>query len=516
MRIMSGFYENVKNYISQHHMLEPGDGVVAGVSGGADSVCLLLMLIKLRDEWIDSEKEGIPLRIKVIHVNHMIRGAEADRDENFVVSLCEKHDIEYQVYRKNIPEMAEKEHLTEEEAGRIFRYKVFSEEAEKMEIQCNLNNTSEKKYRVRIAVAHNKDDLAETVIYNMIRGSSLLGLAGIKPVRDRIIRPLLMCTRSEIEKQLQEWNQSFIQDSTNLNPEYSRNKIRIQIMPLLNEINEGSREHLADIASDAIRLAEDIDREINKYDNCGSEDKAESSLADKSCLVDNSERCLVNKDESSLVDKLDSLDNKKSTLIHIDELLSLSSLARGERVLRALEYVAGRRKDITREHIDSVIRLSDMQSGKRVDLPYNMVAVRNYDGIVVSCKNAADSYISEKGKGVPVFGQNSSIVLKKIQYNGNVEISKKEYTKMIDCDKINSVLVLRTPEPEDFIVINESGGRKKLSRLFTDFKLDRAKRGNVPVVADGNEIVWVVGMRLSERYKITDSTETIMEISYSG
>jgi tRNA(Ile)-lysidine synthase len=78
------------------------------------------------------------------------------------------------------------------------------------------------------------------------------------------------------------------------------------------------------------------------------------------------------------------------------------------------------------------------------------------------------------------------------------------------------VLVLRTPEPEDFIVINESGGRKKLSRLFTDFKLDRSKRGNVPVVADGNEIVWVVGMRLSERYKITDSTETIMEISYSG
>ena len=510
MRIMSGFYENVKNYISQHHMLEPGDGVVAGVSGGADSVCLLLMLIKLRDEWIHSEENGLPIRIKVIHVNHMIRGAEADRDENFVVSLCEKHDIEYQVYRKNIPEMAEKEHLTEEEAGRIFRYKVFSEEAEKMEIQCNLNNDSDKKYRVRIAVAHNKDDLAETVIYNMIRGSSLLGLAGIKPVRDRIIRPLLMCTRSEIEKQLQEWNQSFIQDSTNLNPEYSRNKIRIQIMPLLNEINEGSREHLADIASDAIRLAEDIDREINKYDNCGSEDKAESSLADKD------KSSLVDKAESSLEKKSDGFENRKRTLIHVDELLSLSSLARGERVLRALEYVAGRRKDITREHIDSVIRLSDMQSGKRVDLPYNMVAVRNYDGIVISCKNAADSYISEKGKGVPVFGQNSSIALKKIPYNGNVEISKKEYTKMIDCDKINSVLVLRTPEPEDFIVINESGGRKKLSRLFTDFKLDRAKRGNVPVVADGNEIVWVVGMRLSERYKITDSTETIMEISYSG
>lgn len=436
-------------------MLSPGDTVIAGVSGGADSVCLLSVLVRMRaefaeasgitDEPVSSSDEALDIR--VVHVNHMIRGEEADRDEAFVRRLCDSFGVGFNVYKKDIPAMAKEQHLTEEEAGRIYRYECFKKEAECID-------------NAKIAVAHNRDDLAETVLYNMVRGSSLLGLSGIKPVRGNIIRPLLMTSREDIEKYLNEEGLTFVTDSTNLEADYARNKLRLKVMPLLKEINAGAVDHIVEIAQESSELAQDIKKEILRV---GDSD------------------------------------------VDIGLLNSLSALAKGELILAAMERVSGRRKDITKEHIRSVIALAEKESGKRVDLPYGMIAERVYDRITIR----RESVKTEGDRGLQ-----GSLVAETFDYTEGLDISKKEYTKMIDCDKIKSTLVLRTPQPDDYIVVTGDGGTKKLTRYFTDSKLEREKRESVPVVADGNEIVWIVGMRLSERYKISPSTKTVMQITY--
>ncbi len=466
------FIDSIIKYINNNEMISSGEGVIVGVSGGADSVALLRVLLQLKKSF---EEKGEGLSLKVIHVNHMIRGDEADRDERFVIELCASADIPYKVYHEDIPLLAKKLHMTEEEAGRHFRYKVFENEAETLE--------KEIQKRVRIAVAHNKDDLAETVLYNMIRGSSLFGLSGIRPVRGRIIRPLLMTRRSEIEGFLKELEQSFITDSTNMLTEYSRNKIRLSVMPELNGINDRAVDHIVDVALDSLRLRDDISAEIT----------------DAGCIL-----CEEGK-----------------SVIYISEFKGLGQIAQGECILKALENVCGRRKDISREHIEAVRRLIDLETGKSVDLIYRMRARRSYNEIII-CKDektsGKSSYIEEASieeafmDGMDTFP--GVLETEVLDYDEGLEISKKEYTKMIDYDKIKTALVLRTPKQDDYIVINGDGGRKKLSRFFSHSKIEQSERTGFPVVADGDEIVWVVGLRLSEAYKVTPDTKRVMVLRY--
>ena len=476
-----GLYDSVTEYMKQAGMLTDVSGVVVGVSGGADSVALLRLLCQCRDA-ISLQKGVKPadaLKINVIHINHMIRGEEADRDERFVQDLCQRLDVSFKVYREDIPKMARDQHLSEEEAGRIFRYQCFEKEADL------LSKDGTDAREVRIAVAHNKDDLAETVLFNMIRGSSLLGLSGIKPVVGRIIRPLLMTSRAEIEDYLKELSQDYITDSTNLTTDYTRNKIRLSIIPQLREINGSAVDHIVEVAQDASRLNQDIAAEISAH---------------------------------YYVENNSTADREANQEIHIPSFRTLSTLAKGELVLSKMEKLSGRRKDITREHIRSVCALADMESGKSVDLIYGIQARRSYDTIVLSIKSNSkktsitqEQTMEKSGESQPT----GTITTEIIPYDASLDLSKKEYTKLIDCDKINFVPVLRTPQPDDFIVVSGEGGSKKLSRFFTHSKVDREKRESFPVVADGDEIIWVVGLRLSERYKVTGSTKRVMKITYT-
>ena len=488
-------YDQIIKYMDSYKMLSPGDGVVAGISGGADSVCLLTILSRYR-KCMAEENNCQPdeaLKIVAVHINHMIRGSEADEDQIYVQRFCEELGVHFVSYKEDIPKMAQERHLTEEEAGRIFRYECFKKEADKLEEDGFAGYGDEvhtvqsfRRNAVKIAVAHNKNDLAETVLYNMIRGSSLLGLSGIKPVRGRIIRPLLMTERSAIEEYLNEQNISYRTDSTNLVPDYSRNKIRLMVMPLLREINAGADQHIADIALDAIRYEEDINKEIDNFN--GYLTDADDNVSESVYDADNTEDR-----GSSPVSRCE---------LDIQKMAGLGTLARGELILRNVEKVCGRRKDITRDHVTSILKLTETESGKRIDLPYNMYAERVYDKLIISLKN-------QDRKSAP-----GSIEIRKYPYTADIDISKKEYTKMLDCDKINNTLVLRNPRPDDYIVINEAGNRKKLSRFFTAQKVERDLRRSIPVVADGNEIVWIVGMRLSERYKIGAKTREVIEITY--
>ena len=474
---MKEFENKIIEYMKAYSMLDfesiesKASGVVLGVSGGADSVALLSFFVSLRNSVAPK------LLLKVVHVNHMIRGEEADSDQEFVEELCKRLNVPYKVYREDIPAMAKKLDMTEEEAGRNYRYKAFRE--------CALELEMEYKCKCRIAVAHNKDDLAETVLYNLIRGSSLLGLAGIKPVRDMIIRPLLDTSRAELEEYLKELGQDYVTDSTNLETEYTRNKIRHLVMPELKKMNSAAVQHIVDVARDALELGNDIgDRLLCAHDK---EEREPSGVYE---YPDGRKQDIYEREE-----------------ISIAQLRNETHLAAGEMILGAIESVCGRRKDITREHLREVYELSEKESGKSVDLPYGMIAERVYDRIVIRMRTV----LNEKGSSDEVEGR---IVISHIPYSETLEISKKEYTKMIDCGKIKSTLVLRKPLPDDYIVISKDGGKKKLSRYFTAEKIERELRQAVPVVADGNEIVWVVGMRLSERYKIDSETQTVAVIEY--
>ncbi len=206
-------HSKVMDFITKNNLVSAGDTVICGLSGGADSVSLLLVMREL------SDKLGI--NVEAIHVNHCIRGEESDRDEAFCRELCSRLGVRFNAYSCNVPEYAEKTGLSHEEAARKLRYQIF-------------NDNSEGKL---IATAHNANDNLETAVLNLARGTGLKGLTGVPVSRGNIIRPLLCVSRSEIEAYLAENNQEYVTDSTNLSDDYTRNKIRHRIIPLLEEIN---------------------------------------------------------------------------------------------------------------------------------------------------------------------------------------------------------------------------------------------------------------------------------------
>lgn len=200
-------------FIEKYNMLSCGDVVVCGLSGGADSVFLLTVMREICG--------NIGVTVEALHVNHCLRGEESDRDEHFCCELCERLSVPFTAVSCDVRSYAEKNSLSCEESARILRYNIFSE-------------YSQGK---KIATAHNADDNLETVIHNLIRGTALKGLAGIPPVRENIIRPILTVSRSEIEEYLRKIGQNYVTDSTNLVDDCTRNKIRHQIIPLMKEIN---------------------------------------------------------------------------------------------------------------------------------------------------------------------------------------------------------------------------------------------------------------------------------------
>ena len=194
-------------------MLSEGDTVICGLSGGADSVALLLSMIQLR--------EKLNIRVEAVHVNHSIRGIESDRDELFCSELCKKNDVTFTAERCDVIGQSKQRQLSLEETARELRYDIFRKVS----------------FGKKLATAHNANDNLETVILNLARGTGIKGLAGIPCIRGNIVRPLLNCSRSEIEDFLASIGQDYVTDSTNLSDDYTRNKIRHKIIPLLEEIN---------------------------------------------------------------------------------------------------------------------------------------------------------------------------------------------------------------------------------------------------------------------------------------
>ena len=220
--------ERVLSYMREKHMIEEKQAILAGVSGGADSVCLLLLLCSL--------KSRLDLRLFVVHVEHGIRGEESLADARFVRDLCKRLSVPCQVCPVDVPGRAKRLGQSLEEAGRTARYEIFEREARALE--------ERHGRKCRIAVAHNANDNAETMLYHLARGTGIRGLAGIPPVRGRIIRPLLALKREEIEAYLEEKGQKFCRDATNETDLYRRNRIRHRILPVMEELNPEAVRHM--------------------------------------------------------------------------------------------------------------------------------------------------------------------------------------------------------------------------------------------------------------------------------
>ena len=213
-------YERVKEYIEKNRMLEGIERVVVGLSGGADSVCLLFMLYRYIREC--REKEGRSIKLTAVHVHHGIRGVQADNDADYSRRLCGDMGIEYRQYSYDVPRIARERGMGEEETGRLLRYQAFRE------------NAGDDGLGV-IAVAHHQNDQAETVLFHLARGSYVSGVSGMRPTADGIIRPLLCISRSDIENWLDINNIQYCTDNTNFDDNYARNAIRLKVIPYLEE-----------------------------------------------------------------------------------------------------------------------------------------------------------------------------------------------------------------------------------------------------------------------------------------
>lgn len=251
----SPFQEKILQAVKEYNMLKPKDKVIVGLSGGADSVTLLHCLVSL--------KETLDIELYACHINHNLRGGDSDSDQKFAESLCQSLNIPLRVFSVNVKGAAQK-HQSTEEIARKLRYEKFSEYAEDV--------------GAKVATAHNACDNSETVLLNLIRGTGLKGLCGIPPVRERFIRPLIYCTREEIEKYIKENSLKYVTDKTNFSTDYTRNKVRLQLMPLLLEMNPSFHRGVSRTVS-ALRKDSDFLEEmaVKALDSAGLEEGVYSS-----------------------------------------------------------------------------------------------------------------------------------------------------------------------------------------------------------------------------------------------
>lgn len=448
---MDSFLKQVKDNIDRFSMLEQGENVLVGLSGGADSVALLLSLCKLG------------YKVKACHLNHCLRGDEADRDEYFCKKLCDKLNIELVIKRENIAEYAKNSKQSTETAAREIRYKFFDD----------VSNGC------KIATAHTASDTIETMIFHLARGTGLTGLCSIPPVRDKIIRPLISCTRTEIESFLQNLNQDFVTDSTNLTDDYTRNKIRSLIVPVLKNINPQAEKA-------AVNLAFRLRTEENYLEMTAKAEleKAKTKDGFKVWVFNNTHEAIKHRMIKMLC---------KNAGVPMHEFNSKHILA-----------------------LENLLKSSNPSS--RIYLPDDFIAKREYENVKIERKINED------------ITQVKEILLENIINNeqniNGVNITVKKYKKnylfyktfntfYVDCDTIDmQSCVLRKRQTGDKIRLSDKSGSKTLKKLLIEKKVPADKRDKLIVIADKNGVIAVQDIGIDISRKVANGE--ILEIKIKG
>jgi tRNA(Ile)-lysidine synthase len=451
-----GLVEKVKN----SGLINYNDKIVVGVSGGPDSMCLLNILLTLSKEF--------DLIIFVVHINHCLR-EEADFEENYVRNFCDKSNIKFFSKKTDISTLAKQNKVSTEEIAREVRYNFFYE---------ILKQTGSNK----IAVAHNANDNAETILMNILRGCGPDGLTGISEINQNIIRPLIDIKRSEIEEYCSENMIQTMIDKTNLESVYMRNKIRNNIIPYLQEFNP-------DIIAGLNKMGNIIQEEEEFIEEYIDEEYKEIKIDDKEKVI---------------------LDKEK--FIHLKTGLQ-------RRILRkAVFEFCGSLKNISFNAIDNAILIiKDSHNGNIVKITNKVKILINYNKLeFFDEKEEKKDFIYELNiPGMTYIHELDSYVSVEIADADKVpDIIKEKNKKIFDIAKTGKKLYLRNRKNGDYFYPTGMTGTKKIKDFFSDNKIELYERDRIPILTNENDIIWVVGMRSSKKFLKDKSTKEVIIINY--
>lgn len=445
--------QKVLKFVDEKKLIDNYDRVLVALSGGSDSVFLLHLLCKYKNKF--------KLEIGALHINHRLRGKAASVDENFCKKLCSFLGVKFFSLKKNVRDYSQNNKISLEEAGRIIRYATLEAIAKK-------NNYN------KIATAHHGDDNAETVLLNLIKGAGPKGLSGIPYKRGKIIRPLLVLSKGEIQLWLDNKNIETRTDETNLNSSYERNYLRNEIIPRLKEKFNPSLEETIFKTSEIFRQQSEL---IAVLSNNVSENAFYASNADLHLSL------------------------KKISDVH-SAIISASLKQEIEENFNA---------EIKFNDIKKITALINNQRGRKIELPTGIICFREKDELIFKKPNPCvevKPLIVYLGDVVEACGEKFSI--KKVE---NGKISFEIGTEYIDGEKIaGNKFVLRRWKPGDKFIPLGMKGFKKISDFLTDQRVSSNKKKEQLVLINKEQIVWVVGLRIDDRYRLTDDTRKVIQI----
>lgn len=439
-------------------MLQKGETILIGLSGGPDSVCLAHILNTIKDDF--------KLKINAVYIDHGLRPAEIPSEIEFCKEFCNRSGINFLTKTIDVRTFATSQRMNLQEAGRYLRYLTY-------------NEVSKEIKATRIALGHTADDQAETLIMRLIRGSGTTGLASIPPIRGNIIRPLIEIEREEIIDYLTDVRVNYIIDSSNMKRNYLRNKIRLSVMPILKQINPDIIQTLSKTAT--------IFRDEERYFEI---------------IVTKTLMKLFSRKTDTRVELFLTPFEIMDTVIMRRVLRRVIDETRG---LRGISFI----------NIEDIIELiKNGKPGDRLYLPKGIRVIKEYSVLILTSEppvRLGEYVLDVPGECVLKEARlviKSSIIdsKEKIQVSPNLW---KNYA-YFDMDKLKLPLIIRARKNGDYFYPYGFGKRKKLQDYFVDEKVPRDERDRIPLVTSNGEIIWVVGYRGDERYKVTENTSKIL------
>lgn len=445
------FITKISNFISRHQLLTTNGKYLVALSGGADSVALLLALHQL------------DYHIEAAHCNFHLRGTESDRDELFCEDLCKKLNIPFHRAHFDTQIYARQHHVSIEMAARTLRYTYFRNLAQALNMQ-------------GICVAHHQDDNAETILLHLVRGTGLQGLTGMKPRRDDILRPMLCVTRNEVLDFLHAEGQHYMTDSTNEQPEYQRNKLRLEVMPLLRELNSSLTETLTLTAQHLTEASRVLDSAIT------------NSIQQ---VTGNQTTSLLNNDLRTI--SIPALQQQPSPAYTLYAILT--------------EY------GFNQYQIGQIADTLKAPSGRQWHAQ-NFTLTRDRNSLIISRKEETYDPLTIPDTGCYVIGIERRLVVKQQQRTPDFTISKDALSVTLDATAITFPLTLRQTQAGDHFTPYGMKGTKLVSDFLTDRKRSLIEKQRQLVITDAeNRIIWLIGERIDHHFAVKPNTRNVLSIS---
>lgn len=470
--------QKIIHTIESGELLHPFDTVLAGVSGGPDSICLLDVLAVL--------SRRMSLRIGVAHLNHNLRLDEADRDAAFVRSMAAKYGLSYYEKKIDIRNAAKKAQISIEEAGRHHRHAFFHEIASTQGFS-------------KIALGHHRDDNAELFLINLLRGSGPAGLSGMPPVRNNLVRPLIHLDRNEIMDYLAENQLAYRDDASNADPAYLRNRIRHELLPLLKQHYNPRIEQTLNRTAEILR----------------SEQNWQAALVDSS------------------LEQFTTVSNERERMFRIADLKGLHKALLRRMLRESIRQIKGNLRSISHAQVESAIGLIHQnRSRARIDLPARIQIVKDDDKFIIR-REPDRLRASRPFPPPPVYRyaldlENLPVHLWIPEIQKTIILSRwsggsfpdlhdtaGKGRVFFDLDRIRPPLTARNPEPGDRFIPLGMKGSQKIKDFFINNHIPRPERPYHPVIESRRGIIWLAGQRVSETVKVTPETRRILQAQIS-